>query len=1393
MASSRYDIFLAHNSADRALVEELAGHLRQIGLSVFLDSHEIPPGALWQEELARALSESRACLACLGPAGIGPWHNQEISIALDRSAKERSFAVIPVFLPGATSSLPPFLAVRHAVDFRQGYSDGTVFEPLLRALRNSAPDFWSTLSVPSGTELPAHTRDLIVERAHSEQATRELSRIRQRRFVLPVEARAEASALAERIQTGDLHSADRSIKAQVLQLATRLHVRSPDTLDAGKRLRDQLIRIDPTADTTIIDAFILRSEGAADAVMRLLRDVGEPDARSIFFETLAQERGEALALQWFENDPGRYSPDFFNGVGWYNLAVVLAHAERWKEACAFLANASRYHGDYPDLLYLEGVVNAALVLRPDCRQLTLSTNLPPPHVLEGPEVEPHRERAISCFKGAQEILRPVNPGRSVVAREWVLWLRLTHPAPQERETAMAEVKDELKDPAWGIRILPLAQEFQIDFDKDLYWNHLDLRDQMGGLDDVEFHARFVLAKHRLSPRDFFAFLEQEEDRLGRLLSRDSFVSEKIRALLLDRQITAARQLFESNKDLFDEEEQERIILNLETQEGIDPRVRLERLYERAPSPLNLQNLIDHLFMVRDWRALRPLQEELFRIEENLPNLKRLVACMERDPESDDEQLLQILDAHPDLVSHDLDLVAAKARALFHLGRLREARELSEKLLLERNGASDLDFDIDLALQLGDWERFPGIVEREWPRREEHDTEMLIRLATLASEADRHPGRAIELLKLAARKGSENPHVLMTAYLLMHQLGREGEEITEWLSKALALSSDEGPVTRVELRKVAEEIMPKQQERTRRVEDLWMRGEIPIHFASDHLNVPVSHLLLGLSRRETRQQDGRRRSVIPIVSGAYQPIAAQSEWRVGFDITSLMILYRLGILQEALRGFRKAVIPPETMLVLLNERKKIQFHQPSLVKVAEEIRRLIDNGPLRVAEDFPVPRAELVEEVGRDLAQLLEGARRDGGCVVRPRPIHKLRSFMNEEARIGDFDDLILSTLELEEWLRERGDVDGETHKRASQYLLARDQTSRHRPVAVDGPIYLDDLALSYLQGAGLLPVLESSGLDLRIHPSVKEEQFALISNAREREELIAEIEELRTILRDAIQSGQLGFLRWHRLTEEEEHTYRGAPTLSQLMRDAENCDAAVIDDRLLQRTGRISDRSGRLIPVICVLDVLNHLESQGVLSREQRHSKLHRLREAGFACIPVEPEELAGYLSSLQPKSDGFAESPELRVIRQTLARIRSLDIVAPAEAAFLGRLQLASIIVIRQLWADESVSVDHALLLSGWVWQNVAPSPLAWLKAGEDEKAGLVNAFVYHLSLLLAPQAASEERLEKFGEWVQEAVLEPLLPANTDIVDRLAAHMARQIESWSRDVEQEDEETAGS
>ena len=117
--------------------------------------------------------------------------------------------------------------------------------------------------------------------------------------------------------------------------------------------------------------------------------------------------------------------------------------------------------------------------------------------------------------------------------------------------------------------------------------------------------------------------------------------------------------------------------------------------------------------------------------------------------------------------------------------------------------------------------------------------------------------------------------------------------------------------------------------------------------------------------------------------------------VGLDVTSLMVLGYLDLLKKTLTAFQRVVLAPETMTLLLNERRRVRFHQPSRVEEAEEIRALIDQGHLKMGQSLPKPPEWLVNEVGRDLAELLEAARLTGGRVVRPHPIFKLQTFHGE--------------------------------------------------------------------------------------------------------------------------------------------------------------------------------------------------------------------------------------------------------------------------------------------------------------------------------------------------------------------------------------------------------------
>jgi len=99
---AHYHVFLSHNGADKSLVEALANELENRGLSCWLDKWNLIPGKPWQPAIEEALAQCGICLVFFGPHGLGPWHNEEMRLALQRrvTSMERKLRVLPVILPG---------------------------------------------------------------------------------------------------------------------------------------------------------------------------------------------------------------------------------------------------------------------------------------------------------------------------------------------------------------------------------------------------------------------------------------------------------------------------------------------------------------------------------------------------------------------------------------------------------------------------------------------------------------------------------------------------------------------------------------------------------------------------------------------------------------------------------------------------------------------------------------------------------------------------------------------------------------------------------------------------------------------------------------------------------------------------------------------------------------------------------------------------------------------------------------------------------------------------------------------------------------------------------------------------------------------------------------------
>lgn len=120
-----YDVFLCHNVGDKPAVLRIVQALEARGILPWLDIHDIQPGSRWQQEMAKGIEKSRSAAVLIGPAGPGPWHEAEMELINDWSARNKGRRVIPVILEGTANDpeLPGFLRVWSTVDMRTADPD----------------------------------------------------------------------------------------------------------------------------------------------------------------------------------------------------------------------------------------------------------------------------------------------------------------------------------------------------------------------------------------------------------------------------------------------------------------------------------------------------------------------------------------------------------------------------------------------------------------------------------------------------------------------------------------------------------------------------------------------------------------------------------------------------------------------------------------------------------------------------------------------------------------------------------------------------------------------------------------------------------------------------------------------------------------------------------------------------------------------------------------------------------------------------------------------------------------------------------------------------------------------------------------------------------------------
>lgn len=1214
--------------------------------------------------------------------------------------------------------------------------------------------------------------DPVVGREHTKRVSKLLDGIVKDRCLPALRATRRIQELLSDIEEGALGGADAKAKNAVRYWAARLLAEERGTVATARDLLAALPRPYSDFDVVIVEARIAETEDESDRALDLLRDPDSADRRSSYLAALARIGGKDDALTWFDSTGDDHPSDFLTAPGWRSWAICMAEARRWEEATTRLAALEGQWQSDAALPLTEGILNAAMLLPASERSRALKDvpiypGITPSH---SPEADVYAGRARKCFTAVRDDPSVAgDPDLSGFVANWQLWLGLMDPDPSGASAARTEAVKKITDGPAGLALVPLVWAFGIEFDAATVGTRLAEQRAAGKFSSVEWAAECLSNQQSMSPLDFVRYLERHWARLTGIMPEPFLAELKIRALVADGQSARARDNLERSRETLGPGASKSLELWIETNEGEDRRSELEALYRESNQLSDLRALIHHLQEVGDRDALPAWLKVLFEEEPTVQNAVRLVGQQMAAEQITPQDLLDFLSANEDLVARSPDLRAARVNALFGVGDYGKAREVNDALRKERRSIQDDMLAIQIAVWSGDWERVPGILDCVWSVRDSCDADTLMQLAYSAADYPETLDRALELGRLATRKAPHEPQILMGAFELFVRSGRDADADPSWLKTALQHSSEEtGPLWAMSIRSVVEELMPDRQRALGRTNRDLLRGRLPLSVAAVANHTSLAHVVLH-SSEENAAAGGLERGMIPIVAGGRPPLDLSGSETVGLDVTSLMVLAHLGVLEKVLADFPRIAVSPDIFAFLYTERRRTQFHQPLQLREAEHLIELKRRDRIRPADfgGFGEEEDGLVEEVGLESAALIRAARRERGLVVEKLPIYRPDSLMEREANTTEFGDFLVSALTLLHALSQAGRLSAADRGKLERLGSGADlDDAKLRGSLLEKPIFLATSALTELRRTELVSVVTSAGLDLRLHPRVFARAESLVSDGEVADRLRARIHKIRDALRSGLGAQKVVLLPRRALEDwPEGGPPEGFESTALLMEAADQCDAVCVDDRTVNLLPGIPGHARGVTPVASVLDVLRALLSKGAMSPEEYRAARHRLREGGFAFVIPEADEVLALVREAAVQDGQLTESPELRALRQTGARLAAIE---PAEApdvqAFSFETLVAMTRAFRKLWEDSVAPASEVEARASYFWWEMAdfalglPAPADVRESAKRRSAGLQLC----LETVLPPLVGvSPEVSARYKSWIEDCLLSVLRPVH--------------------------------
>ena len=1271
-------------------------------------------------------------------------------------------------------------AVYIAVAYLQGSVQGSVRDPGGAAV-TQATALQTVEKMQEGfanlTEAAGLVRNPHIASRFTDEARRDMFKILRRRASSGQDTARDLKKLLIDFEDGHrLAAADRTVKQETRYWLARVEAGSGHP-EIAENMLSQLVSEGfnvPEAAWGLVDLGYSKSASA----LQRLRDLRDMDSQTVMFHIPLKTDGVNAALAFLDeikpSDPSAFTP-----IGWNNICATLISVGRVNDAVVYLKMLSPdVLGQCTHLYYMYAVSCLLPMVPPDRYNSVMQGGFSSvvEHLLDSPDAIRARETTLDAAKKALACAQAADD-HAIAERceNGIRSLRLLDPLTREDE--ITAIKAQMANGAVAVKLIWLVRVHDIAFDSEPMARYLTHCRKMGGLTADQLRAELYLLNQPEQSAELVRFLTEEWKNLLPANNPEALTVLMVQALAFLKDIDGATAFFEAHSADIGPAVAARLDLMLRGARGEDASDNALVLFNRSNAIEDLVNLVQILEGKKHWKRLTPYSAELFKRQPNFDTAMLRRRCLQHTRASASD-LNSFLKSTVGVVQQRPEIRSARAWALLDAGDHLAAKQLNDELMSERSDGVDIALDINIAIRTGDWERFPIISAKAFEMRSQLHSQMLLSLAKLVGFTD--PTQAVALAQEAVARDGNDPAVLLGAHMVAIAARRD-DIAMPWVHKAAELSKDkDSGLIRTYAHKDLIEFMRSNAESWRYKNEMYRKGEVPIHMAASMFNAPLTQMLVGAPRRNSSEVDVRRRQPTPIRSGKRIAISADGFSRIALDITALFVLGELGWLKNILQTFDAVFISPRVMETLLSDREKVVFHQPSRIAEVKPLAVLLAAGHLKVIEDAGDPA--MAEKVGDEAASLLKAANAQGGQFIHPGVLFEVGSLMEVHAELGVLAAVVTDPIDVANALRREGRITDTKRDDGIDYLQRTGSIPR-RDVIVGAPLFIDGLALQYLQQAGLLQPLISSGHAISIHKNTVDEWRALLATEPQTEEMKTALDDIRVVLKEGLISGKVQFLTQSRRQRGQLNEIALLPVMD-LLEDISPVEAAVVDDRMFADNSLLTDSNGITVLLLSSLDLLDTLVTRGTMRADEYRDALHTLRARCFFCIPISPVDLLFYIEGISLHDGKIRETAELRGIREYLARLHSTDVLCTqSDLEYLDSIWNCGTYVIAKLWTNETMPVAETVAKADWVVDNVIPNIELAMRFALDGPERIRQVAAAKAGTDLLGISNNAERRQAQTKWFENSRLADLLPANTDVLEEISTQAAETLVRRTQEV----------